>query len=70
MANEKSALSGAPIANCDETEGCEVVSCSTCLAEIPGDVALNAEGPDYVHHFCGLDCLGKWQEKAKKLNRP
>lgn len=66
MAGEKATPGGAPIANCDDLEGCSVVSCDACLAEIPSDVALSAEGPDYVHYFCGLDCLGQWQEKVKK----
>ena len=70
MANEKSAPTGAPITSCDETSGCRVVACSTCLAEIPADVALSAEGPDYVQHFCRLDCLGQWQDKLNKKGKP
>ena len=66
MANEKATPTGSPIANCDDLESCSVVSCAACLAEIPADVALSAEGPDYVHYFCGLDCLGQWQDKSKQ----
>lgn len=70
MATAKTTPTGAPIASCGETEGCAVVSCTACLVEIPGDVALSAEGPDYVQYFCGLDCMDKWQEKAKKASKP
>lgn len=66
MANARMTPTGAPIANCDALEVCEIVSCETCLAEIPVDVALTLEGPDYVHYFCGLECLAKWQEKARQ----
>lgn len=66
MANEKMTPAGAPIANCDELDVCKVVSCETCLAEIPSDIAHTMEGPDYVHYFCGLDCLARWQAKARK----
>lgn len=68
MASEKHTPSGAPIVNCDETEACQVVSCATCLSEIPADVALTAEGPDYVQYFCGLECVAKWKEKAGMKN--
>ena len=54
---------GAPINTCESDEVCEVVSCSLCLVEIPVSVAESFEGTDYVHHFCGLECLGKWQDK-------
>lgn len=54
---------GAPIAACDLEHGCVTVACAACLVEIPSDVALSFEGPDYVHHFCGLDCLGVWKKK-------
>lgn len=65
MSSEKLTPTGAPIVNCDETEACELVSCATCLNEVPADVALTAEGPDYVQYFCGLDCLARWQEKIR-----
>lgn len=66
MANERITPTGAPIAACDELDACEFVACATCLAEVPKDLALTVEGPDYVHYFCGLECLAKWQEKAKQ----
>ncbi len=43
----------------------ELIRCEICLTEIPGSVASNAEGPDYVHHFCGLDCLARWRACTK-----
>lgn len=39
------------------------LSCSLCMKEMPHDLAHTLEGPDYVHHFCGLDCYRKWQEQ-------
>jgi hypothetical protein len=63
MSEERKTPSGAPIAPC-EGEVCQVVACETCLAEIPADLAQSLEAPDYVHYFCGLECLAKWQEKA------
>lgn len=66
MANARMTPTGAPIANCDALEVCEIVSCETCLAEIPMDVALTLEGPDYVHYFCGLECLAQWQAQTRR----
>lgn len=40
----------------------ELLACEICLAEIPASVAQSLEGPDYIHHFCGLECYTKWQE--------
>lgn len=42
----------------DNTE----IACEVCLAEIPASVAHSLEGPDYVHHFCGLDCYARWKD--------
>ena len=39
------------------------LTCSLCMKEMPHDLAHTLEGPDYVHHFCGLDCYRKWQEQ-------
>lgn len=38
----------------------EMLSCEVCLSEIPASVAQSLEGPDYVHHFCGLECYDRW----------
>jgi hypothetical protein len=48
----------------------ELVQCEICLTEIPGSVATTVEGPDYVHHFCGIDCLARWRAGAEKLTPP
>jgi hypothetical protein len=64
MPTEKNNPGGAPISACDLDHGCAVVACVACLTEIPSDVALSFEGPDYVHHFCGLDCLEVWKRKS------
>ena len=66
MQTEKKNPSGAPITACDDEHGCTVVTCAACMSEIPSDVALSHEGPDYVQYFCGLDCLDLWQRKAAK----
>lgn len=66
MQADKTNPSGAPIAACDIEHGCTVVACTVCLEEIPADVELSFEGPDYVRHFCGLDCLELWKQKSEK----
>ncbi|TCV86718.1 DUF3330 domain-containing protein [Sulfurirhabdus autotrophica] len=58
--------SGSPITSCDSDEVCEVLSCEVCLIEVPADISASFEGPDYVHHFCGLDCLDKWRKQVKE----
>lgn len=47
----------------------EMVKCEVCLTEIPETVAETFDGPVYVHYFCGLDCLGKWQEQQKTAKK-
>ena len=56
--------SGAKIEACESDASCASIACEICLAEIPATVAHSMEGPDYVHHFCGLNCLEQWQKKA------
>jgi hypothetical protein len=53
------------MADNDENET-PTIACDVCLTEVPASVAQTAEGPDYVQHFCGLDCLEKWQEQSEK----
>lgn len=55
--------SGGAVSACKDDEACEVISCEICLSEIPESVIHSAEGPDYVHHFCGLECLHVWHAK-------
>lgn len=48
----------------------EHIQCEICLKEIPASVAATAEGPDYVHHFCGIDCLARWRTCAERSVPP
>lgn len=41
----------------------EHIDCAVCLKDIPKSVATSMEGPDYVQHFCGLECYEQWQEE-------
>jgi hypothetical protein len=54
---------GAPVLPCDADAGCEKLSCAVCLKEIPADAAVSADVQDYIHHFCGLDCLALWKKQ-------
>lgn len=56
---------GAHVASCSSDNVCEVVQCEVCMTEIPATVAQSVEGSDYVHHFCGLECLGLWRAKRE-----
>ncbi|HET9462661.1 MAG TPA: DUF3330 domain-containing protein [Thiobacillus sp.] len=55
---------GAPVAQCSDEDSCTVLSCEVCLKEVPADSVKVADAQDYVHHFCGLDCLEIWQKQA------
>lgn len=46
----------------------EQVACEVCMKEIPSSLAETMEADDYVHHFCGIDCYQKWQEKKEASN--
>lgn len=50
---------GAPVLSCDLDDHCVQVDCETEMPEIPDSLADNAEAPDYVAHYCGLDYLAK-----------
>lgn len=56
---------GALVAQCSDEDACTVVSCAVCLKEVPADAANVTYTQDYVHHFCGLDCLEIWQKQAE-----
>jgi len=47
----------------------ETVACEICMKEVPLSEAKNAEGADYVLHFCGLDCFAKWRQQAQPDER-
>lgn len=55
---------GAPVTQCSDEGSCSVVNCEVCLKEIPADAVKVQDAQDYVHHFCGLDCLEAWQKQA------
>jgi hypothetical protein len=55
---------GALVAQCSDEDFCTVLRCEVCLEEIPADAVGLSDTQDYVHHFCGLDCLGVWQDRA------
>lgn len=61
---------GARVAQCADETACTVVSCAVCLKEIPPDSVRITDAQDYVHHFCGLDCLAMWQQQAAKSGSP
>ncbi len=50
---------GAPVLSCDLDDHCVQVDCETELPELPDSLADNAEAPDYVAHYCGLDYLSR-----------
>ena len=54
----------AKISTSDPEKRAEVVQCDVCLTEVPLSVAKSVEGLDYVHYFCGLDCLQTWLDQA------
>ena len=41
-----------------------MVACEVCLTEIPASEASSSEAVDYVHYFCGAECLDQWQRQA------
>ncbi len=55
---------GGRIAHCSDEAACKVLKCAVCLKEIPPDSVSLTDAQDYVHHFCGLDCLEIWQKRA------
>lgn len=46
----------------------EHLSCAVCLRDIPPSVDHTLEGPDYVQHFCGIECLDIWRRKRERLS--
>lgn len=55
---------GGVVAQCADEAACVVVRCAVCLKEVPADAVNVADAQDYVHHFCGLDCLDVWRRRA------
>ncbi len=56
---------GAKLAQCADEDACTVTRCEVCLKEVPADAIGVADAQDYVHHFCGLDCLDIWRHKGE-----
>ncbi|OJW45429.1 MAG: hypothetical protein BGO60_08435 [Thiobacillus sp. 65-1059] len=56
---------GALVAQCPDENSCTVFNCEVCLKEVPADAAKLTDAQDYVHHFCGLDCLEAWQKQSR-----
>ncbi len=38
-----------------------LINCEVCKREIPASVAHSREGPEYILHFCGAECLYEWE---------
>ena len=64
MDNPHLTLAGARLAQCSDEAACTVFSCAVCLKEIPADSIRVTDAQEYVHHFCGLDCLEIWRKQA------
>jgi hypothetical protein len=60
---------GGLLMQCADEEACTVFSCEICLKDVPADSVKLGEAQDYVHHFCGLDCLAVWQKRAALANK-
>lgn len=48
----------------------EHLKCEVCTREIPASVALSNEGPDYILHFCGIECMEHWKMTRDDSNTP
>ena len=57
---------GGEILPCANDAACEITSCQICMMEVPISATLSEEGADYLHHFCGLDCLEIWRRRARE----
>lgn len=60
------APNGAPVEACTDALACETQQCEVCLKDIPTDT-VGTYTQDYIHHFCGLDCLEMWRKRAQAL---
>ena len=65
MTSDNANPRNAKISTGDSSKRAEVVQCDVCLAEVSPSLATSAEGLDYVHYFCWLDCLQTWLNQAK-----
>jgi Domain of unknown function (DUF3330). len=44
-----------------------LVSCRSCLNEIPLSEAVVPEASDYLPYFCSLDCYASWRARAAEI---
>lgn len=65
MDTEHRTPAGGLVAQCSDEADCTIMSCDICLKEIPSDAVRLSDAQDYVHHFCGLNCLEAWQKQAE-----
>lgn len=68
MDTEHRTPAGGVVAQCSDEEACTILSCAVCLEEVPADASKLMDTQDYVHHFCGLNCLETWQKQAAIRN--
>ena len=47
-------------------ENSQKISCHVCKKMIPKSAALNAEGEEYVLHFCNTECMDYWKKNQPK----
>jgi len=47
----------------------EKIACDVCKKMIPKAAALNAEGEEYVLHFCNTECLDYWKEGKEEKEK-
>lgn len=47
----------------------EKISCHVCQKVIPKAAALNAEGEEYVLHFCDVGCMDYWKKEKEKKQK-
>ncbi|MBU1222651.1 MAG: DUF3330 domain-containing protein [Gammaproteobacteria bacterium] len=60
---------GGLVAQCSDEAACKKLTCAVCLKEVPADAVKITDAQDYVHHFCGLDCLDAWRKQAEARGR-
>lgn len=60
---------GAHVAQCADEDTCVVTRCEVCLTDVPADAVNVVDAQEYVHHFCGLDCLEIWRTQGVTSDR-
>ena len=44
----------------------EKLHCEICKKEIPKSVVITAEGAEYIHHFCSIECHDHYFKDEKE----